>query len=128
MNDLNMLLSCSGSTMSGTACGHRIAYRKWKETKLQPGTAGPGNILGFLSISCGPCPQAVDGSFPLNFKIAHLQLKTRVPSSFGRIPPDEGHLARLDVDAKIGWRIGRRLYRSGPSQPIVDGTVVEEDL
>ena len=40
-----------------TACGHRIAHRKWKETKLHPGTAGPGNMLGccfFLSISCGP--------------------------------------------------------------------------
>ena len=29
-----------------TACGHRMAHRKWKETKLQPGTAGPGNMLG----------------------------------------------------------------------------------
>ena len=29
-----------------TACGHRMAYRKWKETKVQPGTAGPGNMLG----------------------------------------------------------------------------------
>ena len=35
-----------------TACGHRIAHRKWKETKQHPGTAGPGNK--FLSISCGP--------------------------------------------------------------------------
>ena len=24
----------------------RIAQRKWKDTKLQPGTAGPGNMLG----------------------------------------------------------------------------------
>ena len=23
-----------------------MAHRKWKETKLQPGTAGPGNMLG----------------------------------------------------------------------------------
>ena len=60
--------------------------------------------------------------------IAHLQLKTRVPSSGRRVPPDEGHLARLDVDAEIGWRIGRRLDRSSPSQPIVDGAVVEDDL
>ena len=29
-----------------TACGDRIAHRKWKETKLLPGTAGPGNRLG----------------------------------------------------------------------------------
>ena len=29
-----------------TACGHRIAYRKWKETKVHPGTARPGNMLG----------------------------------------------------------------------------------
>ena len=38
-----------------TACGHRMAHRKWKETKLQPGRAGqkslnvlrtpPGKIL-----------------------------------------------------------------------------------
>ena len=24
-----------------TACGHRMAHRKWKENKLKPGTAGP---------------------------------------------------------------------------------------
>ena len=34
-----------------TACGHRMAYRKWKETKVQPGTAGPGNMLGCCLIS-----------------------------------------------------------------------------
>ena len=32
--------------MSCTACGHRIAHRKWKEIKLQPGTGGPGNRVG----------------------------------------------------------------------------------
>ena len=42
-----------------TACGHRMAHRKWKETKQQPGTAGPGNILGSCLVSfhflcCGP--------------------------------------------------------------------------
>ena len=34
-----------------TACGHRLAHRKWKETKLQPGTAGPGNMLGSCLVS-----------------------------------------------------------------------------
>ena len=34
-----------------TACGHRMAYRKWKETKVQPGTAGPGNMLGCSLVS-----------------------------------------------------------------------------
>ena len=29
-----------------TVCGHMMAHRKWKETKQQPGTAGPGNMLG----------------------------------------------------------------------------------
>ena len=48
-----------------TACGHRIAHRKWKETKLQPGTAGPGNMLGCCTISFHfrwaiLCPQAVE--------------------------------------------------------------------
>ena len=28
-----------------------MAHRKWKETKQQPGTAGPGNILGCCLIS-----------------------------------------------------------------------------
>ena len=47
-----------------TACGHRIAHRKWKESKLQPGTAGPGNRLGCCLISFRflwaiLCPQAV---------------------------------------------------------------------
>ena len=34
-----------------TACGHRIAHRKWKETELQPGTAGPDNMLGSCLLS-----------------------------------------------------------------------------
>ena len=34
-----------------TACGYRIAHRKGKETKQQPGTAGPGNMLGCSLIS-----------------------------------------------------------------------------
>ena len=47
-----------------TACGHRIAYRKWKEIKLQPGTGGPGNMLGSCLVSFHflwaiLCPQAV---------------------------------------------------------------------
>ena len=47
-----------------TACGHRIAHRKWKESKLQPGTAGPGNMLGCCLVSFHflwaiLCPQAV---------------------------------------------------------------------
>ena len=47
-----------------TACGHRIAHKKWKETKLQPGTAGPGNRLGSCLVSFHflwaiLCPQAV---------------------------------------------------------------------
>ena len=48
-----------------TACGHRMAHRKWKETKQQPGTAGPGNMLGWCLVSFHflwsiLCPQAVD--------------------------------------------------------------------
>ena len=52
------------STLNCTACGHRIAHRKWKEIKLQPGTAEPGNRLGCCLISLHflwaiLCPQAV---------------------------------------------------------------------
>ena len=47
-----------------TACGHGMAYRKWKETKVHPGTAGPGNMLGCRLVSFHfllaiLCPQAV---------------------------------------------------------------------
>ena len=38
-------------------CGGRMAHRIWKETKQQPVTAGPGNMLDiayFISIFCGP--------------------------------------------------------------------------
>ena len=47
-----------------TACGHRIAHRKWKETKLQPGITGLGNRLGSCLVSFHflwaiLCPQAV---------------------------------------------------------------------
>ena len=34
-----------------TLCGHRIAHRKLKETKQEPGTAGPGNMLGCCLVS-----------------------------------------------------------------------------
>ena len=42
---------------SKVQCGHRIAHRKWIETKQQPGKVGPGNMIAvaqFLSICCGP--------------------------------------------------------------------------
>ena len=47
-----------------TVCGHRMAHRKWKDTKLQPGTAGPGNMLvcclvSFHFLWAILCPQAV---------------------------------------------------------------------
>ena len=50
----------------GTACGHWIAHRIWKEIKQQPGTAGPGNMLGWCLVSFHflwviLCPQAVHG-------------------------------------------------------------------
>ena len=34
-----------------TACRHRMAHRKWKETKQHPGTAGPDNMLGCCLVS-----------------------------------------------------------------------------
>ena len=34
------------SNMRNTGRIGWMADRKWKETKLQPGTAGPGNMLG----------------------------------------------------------------------------------
>ena len=42
-----------------------MAHRKWKETKLLPGTAGPGNMLGSSLVSFNflwaiLCPQAVE--------------------------------------------------------------------
>ena len=47
-----------------TACGHKMAHRIWIETKLQPGTAGTGNMLGGCLVSFHfwwaiLCPQAV---------------------------------------------------------------------
>ena len=41
-----------------------MTYRKWKETKVQPGTAGPGNMLGCSLVSFHfrwaiLCPQPV---------------------------------------------------------------------
>ena len=56
---------------ASTACGHRMAHRKGKETKLLPSTAGPGNMLGcclnsFHFLWANLCPQAVDGDTELN--------------------------------------------------------------
>ena len=51
-------------TNTCTACGHRMANRKWKGTKQLPGTAGPVNMLGSCLVSfyflwAILCPQAV---------------------------------------------------------------------
>ena len=48
----------------GTACGHRMAHRKWKETKQQPsmlpGPDVPGcSLIFFYFLWAIPCPQAV---------------------------------------------------------------------
>ena len=55
-----------------TACGHRIAYMKLKGTKLQPGTAGPGNMLGSCLVSfhillANRCLQAVQDTSYHNY-------------------------------------------------------------
>ena len=42
------------SYFKGTACTAlvlRMAHRKWKESKQEPGTAGPGNMLGCCLVS-----------------------------------------------------------------------------
>ena len=64
---------------STTACGrgHRIAHRKWKETKLHIGTAGPGNRLGFCLVSSIPvghptgCPEV-----SVSTLIAHISVQS----------------------------------------------------
>ena len=52
--------------VDSTACGHRMAYRKWKETKLQrsmlPGSAVPG-----CSLETGRTTQHVTGAPLPNF-------------------------------------------------------------
>ena len=57
-----------------TACGHRMAHRKWKETKLQPGTAGTGNMLGCCLVSLHFLryilyPQAVQASYSIGIPL-----------------------------------------------------------
>ena len=56
------------SLLSNTACGHRIAHRKWKETKQQPsmlpGPAVPGcSLVSFHFLLAILCPQAVEVPF-----------------------------------------------------------------
>ena len=57
----------SGATfpIRSTACGHRMAHRKWKETKqlpsMLPGPAVPGSCLvSFHFLLAILCPQAVN--------------------------------------------------------------------
>ena len=62
--EFSSLINTALSNLTCTACGHRMAYRKWRETKVQPGTAGPGNMPGcslvsFLFRWAMLCPQAV---------------------------------------------------------------------
>ena len=52
-----------------------MTHRKWKETKVQPSTAGPGNMLGYSLVSFHflwtiLCPQAV-----LYFNITKIKEK-----------------------------------------------------
>ena len=46
MQDTNPALEESGSGSSSTELVLRMAHRKEKETKQEPGTAEPGNMLG----------------------------------------------------------------------------------
>ena len=42
---------CNDAIPDCTVLVLRMAHRIWKETKQQPGTAGPGNMLGCCSVS-----------------------------------------------------------------------------
>ena len=53
---------------TATACGHRMAHRKWKETKQQPsmlpGPAMPGcSLVSFHFLWDILCPQVVQGGW-----------------------------------------------------------------
>ena len=65
-----------------------MPHRKWKETKLQPGTAGPGNMLVwclvFLSISCGPSYVRRMYSTRRINTVSILNMKSRLGLSVGR--------------------------------------------
>ena len=66
-----------------TACGHRMAHRKRKETKQQPsllpGPAVPGcSLISFYFLWAILCPQAVEVNF-VSFNIPKL---FRIHSSF----------------------------------------------
>ena len=84
------------------ACGHRMAHRKWKENKQQPGTAGPGNMLGnclvsFCFLWAILCPQAV------------LFQEERSSCAVKFSPPPK-------VDVGRGWSVGRSDAELGPPQ------------
>ena len=56
-----------------------MAHRKWKESKLQPGTAGPGNMLvcclvSFHFLWAILCPQAVHICFIPPVKVWPIDL------------------------------------------------------
>ena len=46
-----ILCTAAATHFQCTACGYRIAHRIWKETKQEPGTAGPGIMLGCCLVS-----------------------------------------------------------------------------
>ena len=67
-----------------TACGNRMVHRKWKETKLQPGTAGPGNMLGsclfsFHFLLAILCRQAVQFSIVQICTLIPANLESQIP-------------------------------------------------
>ena len=89
-----------------------MAHRKWKETKLQPDTDGPGNLLGCCLLSFHIlwailCPQAVV-SDQSDLKLLSMCVLSKHHLIFG-----SGALDRSLAGMKLIWKICKCLERRG---------------
>ena len=75
-----------------------MARRIWKETKQEPGTAGPGNMLGCCFVSfhflwAVLCPQAVEHAAVI---IPHMEINSELhPSQL--LPPTRNLVTKLNA-------------------------------
>ena len=79
-----------------------MAHRTKKETKLQPGTAGPGNMLGCCFVSFHflwaiLCPQAVQGARALSRRAKTEEGKKGGKGELGARARNEGKETKPDL-------------------------------
>ena len=136
--------------MPYTACRHRMAHRKWKETKqlpsLLPGPAVPGcSLISFLFLWTILCPQAVSYNLLLSMAINgiissiyriqfnapyhNISFGSRIPSFHSKLSTNNFakyarclHASQIVYDRKGFLPFGRNRKATKRKVPLTAGT------